>query len=105
MGRLDGKVAVIGGAGTGVGRACMVRFAEEGAKVVGAARTQSDLDETLALVEADGGEGAVVVGRPLDRGAAPPTSSTWRSSASAASTSSSTAPVSAGRTARRSRAA
>jgi NAD(P)-dependent dehydrogenase (short-subunit alcohol dehydrogenase family) len=60
MGRLDGKVAVIGGAGSGVGRACMVLFANEGAKVVGASRTQSSLDETLAAVRSKGGDGAVV---------------------------------------------
>jgi NAD(P)-dependent dehydrogenase (short-subunit alcohol dehydrogenase family) len=60
MGRLDGKVAVITGAGTGVGRAVMVLFAREGAKVVGVSRTQANLDETLALVVQAGGEGTVV---------------------------------------------
>jgi meso-butanediol dehydrogenase / (S,S)-butanediol dehydrogenase / diacetyl reductase len=60
MGRLDGKVAVITGAGSGVGRACMALFGREGAQVVGASRTQSNLDETMRLVEKEGGQGTVV---------------------------------------------
>jgi NAD(P)-dependent dehydrogenase (short-subunit alcohol dehydrogenase family) len=60
MGRLDGKVAIVTGAGTGVGRAVMVLFAREGAKVVGVSRTQSNLDETLKLVNQAGGEGTVI---------------------------------------------
>ncbi len=59
MGRLAGKTAVITGAGSGIGRACMVLFAQQGARVFGISRTQSNLDETLKLVEAAGGEGAV----------------------------------------------
>ncbi|MGB2202978.1 MAG: SDR family NAD(P)-dependent oxidoreductase, partial [Pseudooceanicola atlanticus] len=47
MARLNNKVALITGAGTGVGRACMEIFAKEGAKVVGVSRTQSNLDEAL----------------------------------------------------------
>ena len=60
MDRIKGKVALITGAGTGVGRACMKLFAAEGAKVVGVSRTQSNLEETLAQLRAAGGEGKVV---------------------------------------------
>jgi len=60
MDRVKGKIALITGAGTGVGRACMKLFAAEGAKVVGVSRTQSNLDETLAQVKAAGHEGIVV---------------------------------------------
>jgi NAD(P)-dependent dehydrogenase (short-subunit alcohol dehydrogenase family) len=60
MDRIKGKVALITGAGTGVGRACMNLFAAEGAKVVGVSRTQSNLEETLAQVRTAGGEGRVV---------------------------------------------
>ena len=60
MGRLDGKTAIITGAGTGVGRATMQIFAREGAKVVGVSRTRANLDETLGLVKEAGGEGIVV---------------------------------------------
>lgn len=60
MARLKDKVALITGAGTGVGRACMEIFAKEGARVVGVSRTQENLDETLASVRQAGGEGSVV---------------------------------------------
>ena len=59
MGRLENKVALITGAGTGIGRGCMVMFAKEGATVCGVSRTQKNLDETLRLVEDAGGKGSV----------------------------------------------
>jgi NAD(P)-dependent dehydrogenase (short-subunit alcohol dehydrogenase family) len=58
-GRLDGKVAVVTGASTGIGRATFEMFARAGASVVGAARTQERLDEALAAVQAEGGTGIV----------------------------------------------
>ena len=60
MDRLKGKIAVVTGAGTGVGRACMTLFGREGAKVVGVSRTKSNLDETLRQTKEGGGEGMVI---------------------------------------------
>ena len=45
--RIQGKTALITGAGRGIGRACAVAFAEAGAKVIAVARTAADL-ESLA---------------------------------------------------------
>lgn len=54
--RLEGKVAVITGAGSGMGRAMANLFAAEGAKVVAAEWNQTTLDEVVAEVQAAGGE-------------------------------------------------
>ena len=48
MGRLEGKVAVVTGAGSGIGRATVRRFVDEGASVVAADR---DLEAARACVE------------------------------------------------------
>lgn len=64
--RVKDKVAVITGAGSGVGRACMELFSEEGAKVVGCSRTQEKLDETQKIVEQAGGE-AITISADLSK--------------------------------------
>jgi NAD(P)-dependent dehydrogenase (short-subunit alcohol dehydrogenase family) len=55
VGRLDGKVALITGTGGGIGRASALRFAAEGAAVVGCDLDPARADETVALVRAAGG--------------------------------------------------
>lgn len=56
MGLLEGKVAIITGAGSGMGRAMAKRFAGEGAKVVALDYNASTAEETAALVKEAGGE-------------------------------------------------
>jgi NAD(P)-dependent dehydrogenase (short-subunit alcohol dehydrogenase family) len=52
--RLQGKVALITGAGSGIGRAAAILFAQEGAKVGLVGRTASKLEETAKLISGDG---------------------------------------------------
>jgi 7-alpha-hydroxysteroid dehydrogenase len=59
--RLDDRVAVVTGAGRGLGAAMAVAFAEAGADVVIAARTQPQLDEVASQIEATGRRAHVVV--------------------------------------------
>ena len=49
--RLAGKVAILAGGATGMGRATALRFAREGAKVMIADRNRSGSEETLRLVQ------------------------------------------------------
>ncbi len=57
---LEGKSAIVTGAGSGVGRASALRFAEEGAKVVCADIDLANAEETVALIEKDGGTAVAV---------------------------------------------
>lgn len=52
---LTGKIAVVTGGGGGIGRAAALRLARYGAEVVVAGRTRSSLEETVGLIERDGG--------------------------------------------------
>ncbi len=56
MGRFDGKVALITGAASGMGRACAQRFAADGATVFGVDINQDGLAETAQLVTSAGGK-------------------------------------------------
>jgi 7-alpha-hydroxysteroid dehydrogenase len=59
--RIDDKVAVITGAGRGIGAGCALGFAEAGAHVVCAARTREQVEATVEQVRARGRRGLAVV--------------------------------------------
>lgn len=58
--RLQGKIAVVSGGGSGIGKATAIRFAEQGAKVVMLDRTPKHAEETKATIEQAGGEALVL---------------------------------------------
>ena len=65
MGQLDDRVAVVTGAGRGIGRAIALRYAVEGATIVISSRTAADLDSVLS----DAGpaqQGTAVVADAMD---------------------------------------
>lgn len=55
MGKLNGQVAIVVGASSGMGRATALAFAAEGAKMAVAARRQAELDGLLAEIVKAGG--------------------------------------------------
>jgi NAD(P)-dependent dehydrogenase (short-subunit alcohol dehydrogenase family) len=63
MGQMDGKVAIITGGGTGIGKGIANAFVDEGCSVVIAARNAERLDEAAAELSSDGG---TVVAIPTD---------------------------------------
>jgi NAD(P)-dependent dehydrogenase (short-subunit alcohol dehydrogenase family) len=64
MGALDGKIAIITGAGSGIGRASALRFAAEGAKLVIGDKSAAVHDTAQAVKDA----GGTVVALEIDAG-------------------------------------
>lgn len=60
--RLHEKVALVTGAGSGIGRVAAQAFAREGARVVVADRNEADAIETASKIGEDGGEATAVTG-------------------------------------------
>lgn len=60
--RLEGKVALITGGGTGIGQDIAIIFAREGAQVVVTGRTVKTLEDTVSKIKAEGNDAMYVQG-------------------------------------------
>jgi NAD(P)-dependent dehydrogenase (short-subunit alcohol dehydrogenase family) len=60
MNMFAGKVALVTGGSSGIGRATAIKFREQGAKVVVAARREKEGNETVDMIKKAGGEGTFV---------------------------------------------
>lgn len=60
MGRMEGKIAVVTGVGSGIGRAVAQMFAKEGAKIVGADFNPTEGQKTIDGIKAAGGDAVFV---------------------------------------------
>jgi NAD(P)-dependent dehydrogenase (short-subunit alcohol dehydrogenase family) len=66
---LEGQVVVVTGAGRGIGRAIVIAVSNAGGRVAALARSQSELNETVALVERAQGSARAFVVDVTDAGA------------------------------------
>ena len=66
--KLENKVAIVTGGGSGIGRATALRFAQEGARVTVCDVDEAGVNETAALIGQQGGSASGVVGNVADRG-------------------------------------
>ena len=61
MDEMKGKVVIVTGASSGIGRAAALKFGAQGARVALVARSGDKLAEVAQAIEADGGEGKAIV--------------------------------------------
>lgn len=66
MRQLEGKVAIITGSTSGMGRDTAYRFAQEGAKVVVTGRSEARAKEVVDKIKAEGGEAIYVIADMTD---------------------------------------
>lgn len=64
--RLEGKVAIVTGASSGIGHAAARLFAAEGARVVVTARRGAELDALVTTIVAAGGQAVAIAGDAAD---------------------------------------
>ena len=64
---LKSKVAIVGGASKGLGRACAEALAGEGASVVMCSRTQADLDQVAQEIRSKSGAAVLVFAGDLEK--------------------------------------
>lgn len=67
--RLEGKRTIVTGAGSGIGRASARLFAAEGASVLAVDRTNDALEETVELIDKEGGTAIPMASDVADEGA------------------------------------
>ena len=66
MTQLNGKIAIVTGGGSGLGRAMALRFAHDGARVIAADLNEAGAQETARLATEQGASADQVVARALD---------------------------------------